>query len=295
MDMMVVGATGLIGQSIYRLAKANHIRVNGTSASARMSWVLFRLEKDSATGLVHEYLQGRNSCLVLAGAITNINRCCQERDLSHAVNVEGTLRLIDACCNTGVKVVFLSSDAVFDGKKGGYGEADSANPLCVYGSQKREVEEACLRDYPEVLIYRLSKQVSSSTERGNLFADLYRQYQSGEEIRCIDGLRFQPTFVEDTAACILQGVRMGLKGLFHVAAPAAFSRQDLAQSFFEAGGVRDAVVRVQPVESFRFLEPKALDTTMKTEKFQQVADYEFCDVRIVMKAFWQRVREESWM
>ena len=286
MNLVVIGATGMIGKAVCDLAIKRGVPTLGTSSSNNRGYFQFRLEYDSPD-IVLNNLCDNEACIVLAGAVSNINRCYKEQNSSKAINVEGTLRLIRACHDRGIKVTFLSSDAVFDGKMGNYTEDDETYPICVYGKQKKEVEEICLKEYPEVLIYRLSKQIDYEYSHRNLFVEWYKKYINREEIRCIDRLIFQPTYVKDIADCILRGLNLGLNGIYHVAAPEALSRQELVNEFFRIGGVCDANIATYPVEAFEFPEAKPLNTSMETEKFRRDVGYNFTDVRSVMQRFWK--------
>lgn len=286
MRLLIIGASGFVGQELYRLALEKGIETKGTSASGRNGFLPFRLNCDSLEDLLEasNYQEDEEICAVLAGAITNIQQCFQNPDLSRAVNVIGMIRLIQGLFHKRIKMLFLSSDMVFDGQKGAYTETDKTNPLCTYGQQKKEVEDYLLKYCPDALIYRLAKQVSIDQRKGNLFTELYNQYRNGNTIRCIDGLCFNPTDVRDTAECILQGLDTHLCGLYHVAPSTAYTRYRLAQEFFRFIDVSPKM-EICTEAQFHFPEPKALNTSLICKKFQDSISHTFRPMRTTINEF----------
>ena len=77
--------------------------------------------------------------------MTKLDPCETNQELAHKVNVEGTENIIQGCKLNNSKLVYISTDFVFDGKKGDYKEEDITNPLSCYGKTKLEAEELVKR------------------------------------------------------------------------------------------------------------------------------------------------------
>ena len=194
----------------------------------------------------------------------------------------------------GIKAVYLSSDAVFDGRDGNYRETSATHPLSVYGKQKVIMEEFIGEQFPNALIYRLPKIVDDKEKGNHLFADFYRSWKKGMSINCIRGLRFNPTFLEDIAVCILLGIKKELHGIYHVANPITYTRAQLAKEFFE-NKVQDYLINESDVSEWNFAEPKPLDTTMNTDKFRQaVREITFKGMGDVARGFWANAGRDAY-
>ncbi len=89
-----------------------------------------------------------------AGAVSSAEAARRTPAIAHAVNVEGTGRLADWCRHTGRRIVFTSTDLVFDGSAPWRKETDPAEPILEYGRSKRAAEPAVL-DAPRGLVARL--------------------------------------------------------------------------------------------------------------------------------------------
>lgn len=285
--ILLIGASGFIGRHIYRLCRQNSIAVTGTSTGDRDAegFIKFRMGEDNPCDLSGVFDgSGYNNAVIIAGAITSLDECCRDEKKSNLVNVYGTKQIIDFFNDRGIKTVFLSSDCVFDGKSGGYTENSPTSPLCVYGRQKAEIEKYILSNGADNLVFRLSKQYDTAADNRHLLSDLYQSAMSGK-VRCIDGLKFNPTYVEDTARCILKGIEKNLSGVYNLAAPESYTRYDIADFFVKELGTGKVVITNEPLENFNFNEERALDMSMDTGKIQAALGHEFCDIKSGIKKF----------
>ena len=258
--LLIVGATGLLGSKLYRKCKEKGISVLGTSTTGQQEGMIrFRLGEDDPGSLLTIFESDDSErAAVITGAVTNLNECYKNPDLSYKVNVLGTRGLTERLKSEGIKTVWISSDCVFDGVSGGYTESSDTNPLCVYGKQKEEMEVYFRENCPEGLVFRISKQYDTEFYGNHLLSDLYKSAMSGK-IRCIDGLKFNPTYVGDTAECILKGIDKDLRGLYNLASPHGISRYELAHTFAKTLGMDKVLITKEPMEEFGFAEPRALD------------------------------------
>ena len=288
MRLIVIGASGFIGNAVYRAARLKNIPVVGTSSSARKSFYRYDLASDEPEILSKLLTSTRYDavCAVIAAGKTNIDFCFEHRDLSARINVVGMKKLLGYLFERDIKTLYLSSDAVFDGRSGNYNESSVANPLSVYGIQKLTIERFIQEQAPGNLILRLPKIIDSTVEGNHLFAELYRKYKNNEPLRCIKGLMFNPTYVGDIAECVIAGLMKNLSGLYHVANPQVYSRFKLTKEFI---GVRDSNYPIEEAEidAWNFLEPKPLNTTLSTEKFRAaIGNMRFTTAGAVIKTFW---------
>ncbi len=288
MKLLIVGASGLIGNAVYQLAKEQGIDVVGTATTTCggkfVSYIMGEDEPERLLNAVSIYGKVEDTFAILAAAITNSSRCYENQLNSYQVNVQGVCKLAETFYEHNLRMVFLSSDAVFDGVTGRYEETDSPNPICVYGRQKAEAEQRLLNKIPDILIYRLGKQVDCFSSSKSLFTDLYCQYEREKVIRCIRGLIFNPTYLYDTANCILAGLARGLEGVFHVANPEVYSRFDIAKMLFKRMKI-DVNILEEAIEEFGLKEPRPLNTSMKIDKFQSAMTYPFQRVEAVMRKY----------
>lgn len=283
--LLVIGASGLVGGRVMERARAEGLAAVGTSTRGGGALSAFDLLSDAP-----ERLQGlvpidAETAVVVAAGKTEIRWCKEHPDEARAINVTAMQRLLAYVAGQGAQAVWFSSDAVFDGTRGRYTERDAPSPLNLYGAQKAEMEAWLVEHLPQVLVYRLAKLADRRVEGRHLFSDLYHQYQSGQTMRCIEGLTFCPTAVDDVAACVLAGLRRRLCGRYNVANPAAYTREAIARLFV---GSRPCRIESLPLAAWHFIEPKALDTTLDTGKFQAACpDVTFTPMAELAATFWR--------
>lgn len=286
MRLLVIGASGLVGRTVYRLAKERGWSAVGTSTQGTADLKKFDLMYDKPEQLGEFLPLDQDTVAIIAAAKTSISWCTAHPAEAYEINVISMKRLLLFLAGCGVRTLYYSSDAVFNGQDGSYTESSAKNPLNVYGNQKAEMEDWLCADLPSVLIYRLAKLADSSPQGRHLFSDLYQQYQTGKEIRCIEGLTFNPTAVNDIAVCSLIGLEQGLCGLYNVANNETFTREQIANLFFQR---KDCWIKSLPLTAWNFQEPKALNTTLDTSKFREKTHYVFKSMQDLQEEFWGKL------
>lgn len=233
--VLVCGSNGLLGQ---HLALLFH-RTPGTEVlhtSRQRSFILSGMMADytqldlevrgDVKSLVTSY---RPDVIVNAAAMSNVDACETERESAWRANVTAVEHLVEAARRIGAKLVHLSTDYVFDGRTGSYGEGDRPNPVNYYGRTKLAGENAVLAGgvpyaiLRTQLLYGVGVNVKSDF---GLWA--VRQLRSGAVIRCADDQICNPTAVTDLAAAVRTAALGEASGVFHVSGPEPLSRYGFA-------------------------------------------------------------------
>ena len=131
----------------------------------------------------------RPDIVVHCAALSNTWYCEQHPEESHRVNVQGTVRIAKACKLTGAKLVFMSSDQVYNGSPlpGPLQEEDALSPVNVYGRHKLEAEQRALLNLPDAVGLRLTWMYDLPNSRlklnSNLLLNLQRACDEGTAVR----------------------------------------------------------------------------------------------------------------
>ncbi|MBI4676447.1 MAG: sugar nucleotide-binding protein [Elusimicrobia bacterium] len=288
---LVVGASGLVGRALMPWLESRGHPAIGTQVSMkRPGLVGFDLRTDRIADKVGPafFSDGTPTVAVVCASICQIDRCFREREVARLVNVVNTLRLIDDLSARGVKPVFISSGYVFDGERGYYCEEHERRPVCEYGRHKQAVEEHVLSRIPGALVLRLDKVVGDDPAQEHLLTEWHRWLAAGRPVTCIAGQVFSPTLVKDVARAVTRVVDLDLKGLYHVANPEFFSREELARQFALALG-REAAIESKPQSEFAFDDPRPLKTYLDATKFIKAADFRFTSMRETFADFRARL------
>ena len=182
------------------------------------------------------------------------------------VNVEATVGLARACKEAGARMIFFSSDYVFDGTKGGYQEDDAVNPLNEYGRQKAETEAAVLEISSRNLVIRTSSVYGWEWAGKNFVLQIVRRLSSREALKVASEIFCNPTYAENLAEVTVALAENGQDGIFHVVGRECLKRFDFARLAAKTFGLDESLLI--PVSSAEFPSPtrRPLDPSLLTGK-----------------------------
>lgn len=291
MNVIVIGASGFIGNYIYNYSEEIGNKCVGTYSSRyKEGLIKYDILTDSILdNIPYAYIkESDNSCAVICSSMPKIDACHKEKKLSYGINVKGTIKLLEELNSKGIKPVFLSTDCVFDGEKGYYDEHDDTSPVNDYGRQKVEVEEYILSRIPNGLIIRLSKIVGDDPRESHMFSEWHAIIQNNKPILCIEGLTFTPTYVKDVAVGIQKAIEKNLRGVYHLANPEIFERYELARQFSLITGTKAEIVK-KPLKEFGFSFGYPLKTYLDSSKFRMETNMLFTSMKQVINNFYSRI------
>ncbi len=186
--------------------------------------------------------------IVLAAAYTDVDGCEGNPELAFAVNRDGAVNVATAAKLAGARLVFLSSDYVFDGTKNTpYEVGDARNPQSVYGRTKAEAEIRLLELMPDCCIARTSWLFGTG---GKCFPDTILKLAAGREaIDVVNDQRGCPTYAIDLARAIMQLCRNNVSGIVHVTNTGDCTWFEFAQGIVRSFRARhNRAAREQPAD-----------------------------------------------
>ncbi|MDP3723140.1 MAG: dTDP-4-dehydrorhamnose reductase [Candidatus Omnitrophota bacterium] len=199
MKILITGSTGLLGQALTSHL-AQSCEVAGLSRHARdlpggSRHVTCDLrDAQQARAAIHEV---RPDILIHAQALSDVDRCEREPEMAWAQNVTTVAHLVQALQGSRTLLVYVSTDYVFDGKKGApYEEADAPNPLSVYGRSKLEGERLAL-GYARSIVVRPSTLFGPG--RDNFCDAVVCRVRAGQPVEAFWDQVTSPTYTVDLA------------------------------------------------------------------------------------------------
>jgi dTDP-4-dehydrorhamnose reductase len=241
MRVTLFGASGLLGKELVReLDRGQLTALSSKDADLRDHARVRDVIRDS-----------RPDWILLSAAYTDVDGCESNRDLALAVNCEGAVNVAEAAREAGSRLMFLSTDYVFDGtKKSPYEISDARNPASVYGESKARAEERLLEILPEVCIARTSWLFGHG---GKCFpATILKLASTRPEISVVNDQHGSPTFTRDLASALVQLCRADARGIVHVTNSGNCTWYDFATEIVRNSGMS---TRVNPVTTAEFPRP----------------------------------------
>lgn len=220
MKVLVTGASGLLGKKLVdRLSKTHE--VIGTYRERRINDSLFYLDITDTSSIESLVESVRPEAIVHAASLVDVDLCEREPSLARRVNVEGSENVAKAARHIRAKMIYISSDYVFDGKSELYKEDHVKNPVNVYGSTKAEAEDLVMKIVDNSAIIRPTLLFGE----GDSFVSRIREkLLQGCAIKEDNNLVKYPLLVDDVANATKMMLEEDHSGIFHLCGPEATTR-----------------------------------------------------------------------
>lgn len=192
--------------------------------------------------------------IIHTAAVTDVDLCEKERALAWRVNVGSVENVAHAANMVGAKIIHFSTDYVFDGVSGPYGETDRPNPISYYGRTKFASENVLrIAGTPSTIIRTMVLYGIGRKVKTNFALWLYHNLKENKPIRVVDDQMGSPTLVDDLALAVIKIIELDRSGLYHIAGADLVSRYDFALSFARIFGFNKKLI--QPIKSSQFKQP----------------------------------------
>ncbi|SRR6266705_1050704 len=241
MRVLIFGATGLVGKALMREWQGYEVVGLGSKDADIRS-------EEQVTAAIQKHAP---ECIVLAAAYTDVDGCETHSDIAFDVNFRGAANVAKASAKAGTRLIFLSTDYVFDGSKNHPYETDEPlSPQTIYGKTKAEAEVEIRKVHPQACILRTSWVFGVD---GKCFPDtILKLSQAREQLDVVNDQRGNPTYTIDLARTIMQLCRKGTTGIVHATNRGDCTWYDFASAIVTAAHLP---VRVHPTSSEKFVRP----------------------------------------
>ncbi len=264
--LLITGAAGLLGGYLLEAAKGRFevtaaVR-NRTAIDAAES---VRVDLGDAEAVDRLFNDCKPEIIVHAAARSRVDECEQDPSAAWRDNVTAVENIVAAARRLRSRLIFISSDMVFDGRRGHYDESDAPSPLSFYGRTKWEAERR-VAEWENGLILRSALILGRTSSGGRSFLDWAEErLRKGEPLPLfVDQFR-TPVWAEDLADLVLEAAASGVCGLVHVGGPDRLSRYDFGIQLCRWGGYDAGLL--QPVRAAEQRgRPQPLDLSLNSDK-----------------------------
>ena len=246
MKILLSGAKGQLGKELTR-------RLKGTDFFATDAAEMDITDQPATLKIMNTY---RPDAVIHCAAYTNVDGAEENGETAYKINAIGAQNVAAGCLQCGAKLVYVSTDYVFDGTLGrAYSEFDQPNPQSIYGKSKLAGEMLTRHILNRLFIVRTSWLYGDGN---NFVRTMLKLGKERDTLRVVNDQYGCPTSTQDLAEAILALIRTEHYGIYHAANTGVTTWYDLAKKIFELAGLNRVKVLPQTTEQLARPAPRPL-------------------------------------
>jgi len=283
MKILLTGANGLLGRHLVKkLAEKGYEVIATAKGESKINSIgngkVKFLSLDITDGAAVNKLMNevKPDVLLHTAAMTQVDECELNKIDCWNTNVTATRFLIDSAKETKSRIIFISTDFVFDGLHGPYKEEDEPNPVNYYGSTKLAAEKAVIQSGLDWAIVRTVLVVGNTEDgqRQNILTWVKEKLEKGETIKVVDDQVRTPTYVEDLADGIILILEKKSKGIFHIAGKDTLTPYQIARQTAEFLKLNSKLIEKSDASNFTQAALRPPTTGFKIDKAKKELSYQ---------------------
>ncbi|MFZ0958920.1 MAG: SDR family oxidoreductase [Candidatus Sulfotelmatobacter sp.] len=286
----MTGASGLLGASVALLAREQGRKVVGLyhSHPVHMDGVK-SLGADLAdpVEIRRIFLEVKPSIVVHCAAATNVDWCEEHPDEARRINMEMPAAIAEMAAQKDLRLLYVSTDSVFDGERGNYAETDTPSPVNVYAKTKLQGESEVLRQNPAALIARVSLYGWNAQNKESLAEWIVKQLTLGNVVPGFSDVHFCPVLANDVSQIMLALLDQNLSGLYHIVGSERVSKYEFARRVASTFGFDPAQVVPTCLADAKLTARRPRDTSLNTGKICGALARPMPDVEAGLRKFAQ--------
>ncbi len=269
--ILVTGASGLLGLNL-SLQEASRHEVVAVVNRHKLEGVPFAVMSAdlTQTGAIERILAVTQPEVVInCAAVAILDTCEAQPELAYRLNAIFPEELAEATKRLGIQLLHLSTDAVFDGERGGYDETDTPNPINHYGKTKLAGERGVLEANPDALVARVNFYGWSLRGKRSLAEWFYYQLAAGKPVKGFTDVYFCPLEVNDLVDILMEMVSLRLSGLYHVVSSECLSKYDFAVRIARQFGLDEGLISPISWKDSGLRADRSANLRLKTSKLSR--------------------------
>lgn len=294
MRVLVTGASGLLGINIALEARQDHTVIGLVNTHSLRSAPFEVLTVDLLTeGRIERLLEETHPDWVIhCAALANLEACESEPALAAQINTEVPRKLAVHVARGGARLLYVSTDAVFDGQRGDYSETDLPNPLSVYARTKLDGERAVMEADPLAIVARVNLFGWSLTGKRSLAEWFFNNLSAGNPVMGFTDVYFCPLLANHLAQILLEMLARELSGLFHVVSSQCSTKYEFGVALARQFGLDEGLISPASVEQSGLKAPRSPNLTLRNTKLTQALQRTIPDLSTGLKQFYTLYQQD---
>ncbi len=208
--------------------------------------------------------------VIHAAGMASVDQVERHPEEGRASNVGGTRNIAKACKRNGAFLVYISTNAVFDGENAPYAEDASTSPVHHYGKIKLECEETAISEGGETCIARpiLMYGWNHPVNRANPVSWVYEKLLKGESLTLVNDVYENPLYNLQCGKTLWKILEKRPSGIFHLAGGTRVNRYELGLAVAETFNLDASLIQAVDSSHFPSIARRPKDTTFNTTKVE---------------------------
>jgi dTDP-4-dehydrorhamnose reductase len=273
MKILITGSTGLLGKGFEETSPGQdeiigvHLRDYTVKDPAARHLSCDIRDADAVDKL---FAAHRFDAVVHAAGMASVDAVERRPEEGRSSNLQATINVAEACRRAGAYLVYVSTNAVFDGKNAPYRETDAPNPLHHYGRIKLACERAVTEKSGPHAIVRpiLMYGWNHVVNRPNPVTWVYEKLLRGERLSLVDDVFENPLYNHQCGRALWAILRQKPAGLFHLAGADRVNRHELGLAVARTFGLDESLIDRVDSSAFPSIAHRPPDTTFVTERME---------------------------
>lgn len=274
---MIIGGSGLVGSTLTKYAQKDfeiHQTKNTHDIENNLptSKIDLLTQPDKILDLINEF---KPNAIVHTAAFPSVDFCQTNPKMADLLHVEITKKITESCLKNNSKLIYISTDAVFDGKLDRkYREDDKPNPLSHYGKTKLQAEEIILGASKDNVILRTTV-IYGNHERSRFTNWVIELLKDGNVVEAFTDQNNTPTLVDDIVISILKIIDMKVSGLFHAVGKTCISRYEFAKLLAKKYSLNEKLIKPVTSHEKKQEAPRPVNGCLDNTKLENVIEFKF--------------------
>lgn len=287
--VVIFGSNGLLGQSLVKRFSP-HFRVlaasRETSNLPEIHLPYHQIDMVDRSEMANFLLAEKPDIIINSAAYTNVDGSETEKELCWNTNVRAVENIIDAAVLFNPILIQISTDYVFDGKKGWYTESDKPDPRGNYARSKYAAENIIAGSPMEYIIARTQILYGLGNKiKLNFVSWVISRLKNNEKIRVVYDQVGNPTLTDDFSESLYRLVEKEEYGLFHISGKEVINRYEFALKIAEVFELDSSLIEKIATDDLKQPAPRPLNSSFIIDKLVNKIEWEPAGVTSGLKRF----------
>ena len=284
--MLITGVSGMLGNNlayyfkdkyeVLGLYNSHPVIINGIHTKK-----CDLLSKDSLNKIINEF---KPLIIIHCVALTNVDQCEIDKDLANTINIVSTKNIVDSI-DDKVKLIYISTDAVYDGSKGNFSENDLINPLNYYGISKYKGELETLKRENGVII-RTNLFGWNIQNKNSLGEWILYELKANHRINCFRDAYFSSIYTMEFARVLNKVIKKNLSGIYNCGSTDGWSKFEFAQQIAKLFGFNKLLIRPISINDHSFKAKRGKNLTLNVLKLERHLDDKLTNISDSINSFY---------